>query len=115
MKDNERNIISSKCGLSICNNPTDVNIYSKGVTRCAKHFCQDLSDYKAGKQTPNIAGRFKAEKDIMDTLVKINLIQGEHETLGEYGQRCKTYCLQTMGGLLPRHLKEKSGTQPAQS
>jgi hypothetical protein len=96
---------SKTCGVSDCNMPTVVNINSRNVTRCARHFCQDLDDYKQGHRTPRIAGRFHAEKAVMDSLENVGLIQGDNESLRDYSQRCKTYSLKTMGGLLPASLK----------
>ena len=68
------------CGVQGCNNPCDVYIFTKKVSRCSKHYTQDLSDHQKGG-SPNVKGTFHAEKDIMDKLEEIGMKQTPDESM----------------------------------
>ena len=87
--------LPDKCGVRGCDNPCDIYIFSRKVSRCTKHYCQDLSDHQHGGTT-HVLGRFHAERDILDKLVEVGMKQTPDESMKEYAARCKNY-LKTMG------------------
>lgn len=98
--------LPEKCGVQGCNNPCDVYVFTKKVSRCTKHYCQDFSDHKNGG-VPNVLGRFHAEKDILEKLKEVGMEQTPDESMKEYAERCKKH-LQTMGNGFSELLNRKS-------
>lgn len=116
MKKVETNIIMpKKCSVAGCNGFADILLNNGSIARCVKCYSQEVSDYKNGKYTPKVVGRFRAEKDIMDTLEKLGLVQGQNETLREFAIRCRKYSLQNQAGLLPSSISAKFGMNQVSS
>ena len=101
--------LPKKCGVSGCNNPCDVYVHSRAISRCASCYSKDLSIHKHGCE-PRVMGEFQAEDDIMKSLQDAGMLQCKGESPKEYAKRCRQY-LQTEGGELGKLVSGKYGSE----
>ena len=89
--------LPERCGVLGCNNPCDIYIKQKNISRCTEHYQADV-DAHGKNHKRGSAQRFTAEPEIMDRLKQIGLEQEIGETKHEYAMRCKKRCLEMTGG-----------------
>lgn len=89
--------LPKKCGVVGCNNPCDVYIKQKNISRCSMHYQNDVDEYGKHHKRGS-AQRFTAEPEIMERLKQMGLEQYPSESKHEYAMRCKERCLEMTKG-----------------